>query len=291
MSLNDSYYQVQSVSIVRTPTYAETVASIVKSIAQTAPAQVANNITVMQSQVNKPLVTPSSQVLQSPVMLRPLLQKQFSSNIAVPDSKLAAKSNPVVKIQTAGLMTIQQANLQVEDRAVVAQSVQSLMNATTVQQAKDNLTTMFSTIKEQHSKVFTKTLSVAIQTASTNIGFIHVKSEMVSPNLTRIVATDTKGINLISEIHTDEKKKVDIVSELEGITDGSCKQTMDAFNKELDKMGIVAERKNRKPTGGIAVMEYAKSLSKKRNKRKIVYEDEQILSDSKQNRIQQHTNN
>ena len=292
MSQNDSYYQVQRVTVVRKPTFMETIASIAKNIAQTAPAQVVNNISaIVQPQISKPVTAPSSTILQSPVMLRPILQKQFNNNITTLNSKLAKQSDPVAIIQTAGLMTIQQSNLQVENREVVEKSIQNLMSASTVQQAKDNLTTMFSTLKEQHTKVFTNTLSVAIQTASATIGFVNIKSETVSSQLTRIVATNAKGVNLISEIHTDEKKKIDIVSELEGVTDGSCEQTMNAFNKALENMGIAAERKDRKPTGGIPVMEYAKNLNRKRNKRRIVYEDEQIINDREQNRIYQHINN
>jgi len=286
MSQYDSYYQVQRVAIVRTPSYAETVASIVKGILQTVPAQVANNIAILQPQI----VASSSQILQSPIMLRPVLQKQYSNNVRELNNQLITHSDQISKIKTAGLITIQQVNLQVENRDVVIESMQNLMNATTVQQAKDNLTSMFSTIKEQHTKVFTNTIANTIQIASTKIGFSQVKMETVTPILTRIVATNPKGINLISEIHTDEKMKVDIISELEGVTDGSCKATMDAFNKELEKMGIVAERKDRKPTGGIPVMEYAKSLNKKRNRRRIVYDDEQIINDVEQNKIYQHIN-
>jgi hypothetical protein len=276
---------------VRTPTYAETVASIVKSISASIPVQIQNNLLTIQSEDSKVLHVESPQVLHSPTMLKPVLQKHFNRNLEMLNTVNIIRNDQVAKIKTAGIQTIQQANLQVENRNLVVQSVQLLLNATTVQKATEGLSTMLSTIKEQHTKVFTNTLANTIQLASSNIGFSQVKLETVTSKLTRIVATNLKGINLISEIHTDERKKVDIVSELEGITDGSCKQTMDAFNKELETLGVVAERKDRKPTGGVPVMEYAKSLNKKRNSRKKVYKDEHVLKNNEQAQIHQHINN
>jgi hypothetical protein len=293
MSQLDTYSQVQSVSAVRIPSYAETVAPIVKSLLQSAPVQVRNDNLVLQVQSSKQSVTSSPLMLQSPEMLRPVIQEQFNNNIDILNKQPSVQSNSIVKIKTAGLMTIQQANLQVENRAVVVQSIQNLMNATTLQQAKDSLTSMFSTIKEQHTKVFTNTVANTIQTASIKIGFNQVKLETITSNLTRIVATNPKGINLISEIRTDEKKKINIVSELEGITDSSCKATMDAFNKELETMGIVAERKDRKPTGGIPVLEFTNKLKKERKKpkrTKIVDPNEPFI-DHKSVVIHQHINN
>jgi len=288
MSEENSYYQVQSVQTVITPAYAENVASVIQDLMRTAPIQITANVQKIQTARGATVSHPAMNILQSPTSLK-VLQKHFERNIAVLNNDNTMKNNEVAKIKAAAIITLQQENLKIENKALVSQSIQELMTATTIKQTTEKLSSTFAEIKNEHTKVFTNTLSSAIQIASSKIGFAQVKTEIVSPSLTRIVSTNYKGYNLISEIHTDEKKKINILSELEGITDGSCKKIMEDFNKELEMLGIVAERKERKPTGGIAQMPYAKKLQKQRNnKREFV--NEQVISNESQDKTIQYTN-
>ena len=286
MSQENSYNQVQSIQIAKTPTYAENVASIIQDLMHTAPVQITAEVQKMQAVRNTCISSPSVGVLQSPTSLK-VIQKHFERNLATLN-KSETKSDEVSIIKAAAIMTMQQENLKIENKPLIMRSIQELMNASTVKQTTEKLTTAFSDIKNEHAKVFNNTLSSAIQIASSNVGFVNIKSEIVSPNLTRIVATNPNGYNLISEIHIDNKKKVDIQSELEGITDGSCKKIMDDFNKELESLGVIAERKERKPTGGIAQMEYAKTLQKRRKATKREFVNEQVLTKDNKNKTVQY---
>jgi len=288
MSQNETLTQIRSVSTVKIPTYADTVASIIETLASSVPVQVMqakNNCIAVQCSKNMVTTAASANVLHSPTMLKSLINKQFESNLSVMNNLIAVNTDKITQIKAAGLLTLQQANLQTQNPEIIAQTVKNFLNAGTVQVAKGCLDAMISEVKEQHTRVFTKTLSTAIQTASQKIGFTGIKNEIISPLLTRIVATNSNGVNLISEIRTDERKSVDIVTELEGITDGSCVQIMDTFNRELAMLGVVAERKNRKPTGRVPVMEYAKVLNKRR---KTACNNEQVLPNREQVKIRQY---
>jgi hypothetical protein len=288
MSQESTYSQVQSVLTVRT--YAESVAPIVNDLMNSAPIQIAATVQKIQNTCNTTVSRPAANILQSPASLK-VLNKHFKQNMTVINRDATMKNDEVSQIKAAAIMTMRQENLKIENKLLVMRAVNELMTATTVEQTKDKLASTFAVIKNEHTKVFTNTLSSAVQLASSKVGFANVKSEIVSPSLTRIVATNPQGYNLISEIHTDEKSKIDIQSELEGITDGSCKKIMDDFNKELETLGIVAERKDRKPTGGIAQMPYTKKLQKQRNSTKREFVNETVIKKDSKNKAIQYINN
>lgn len=290
MSQENSYYQVQSVQEIKMPGYVESVASIVRDLIQAVPKQITANIHKVQSMNPRPLSLSSVTSLQSPTSLK-VLQNHFNQNITFLNRNNMDKNDEVTKIKTAALITMQQENLKIENKEIVSQLIQELLAATTLKQTTEKLSSTFAEIKNEHTRVFTNILSSAIQTASNNIGFNQIKHEVVSPGLTRIIATNTQGYNLISEIHTDKQKRVDILSELEGITDNSCNKIMNDFNKQLEALGIMAERKDRKPTGGIAQMPYVQKLQKQRNKIKREFVDEQVITKTNKNKIVQYINN
>jgi len=291
MSQEVSYSQVQRIREIAIKSYTESVAQVLSEAMHKAPVQITAHVQKIMN-VNNTVISPSSvNILQSPTSLK-VLQKHFNQNIAVLNLDKTMKTDEIAKIKAAALVTLQQENLKIENKALVKQAIQELMTATTLEQTTEKLFATFAEIKNEHTKVFTNTLSSAIRLASSKIGFNQVKLETVTPTLTRIVATNPKGINLISEIHTDAHKKVDILSESEGITDDSCEKIMDDFNNELLTFGIVAERKERKPTGGIAQLPYAKKLQKQRrtpSKREFV--NEQVITKDNKSKAVQYINN
>jgi hypothetical protein len=291
MSQENTQNQVQRIrEIANMRIYAESVAQILSETMRTAPMQVRASVQKFQITASASILLPDVNILKSPTSLKTVLQTHYKRNLAVLNSNNTMKTDRVSKIKTAAIMTMQQENLKIENKPLVMQSIQELMAATTLEQTTEKLSSALAAIKNEHTKVFTKTLSSVIQIASTKVGFTQVKSEIVSPNLTRIVATNPKGYNLISEIHTDKKKKIDVLSELEGITDGSCKKIMDDFNRELETLEIVAERKERKPTGGIAQMPYAQKLQKQRNSTKRKSVNEQVITKDNKNQTIQYIN-
>jgi len=274
MSQELTISQIQRVRAIAISTYTASVAQILSESMHKAPTQVVASMQKMLTTESATASRASANILKSPTSLK-VLQKHFEKNISVLSGSNSMNSNEILKLKTAAIMTMQQENLKIDNKALVTKSINELLMAETIQETTEKLSSTFAEIKNQHTRVFTRTLSSAIQLASTKIGFGQVKSEIVSPSLTRIVATNSKGINLISEVHT-EKKGIDIISEVDGIADGSCAKIMDDFNREMETLGIVAERKERKSTGGIAQMPYIKHLRKQRGGNKREFVNEQI---------------
>jgi len=285
MSENNSYIQVQKVKEIPTLSGIS-----IENLLSAFDSFDAFPLAASQTAIVRPAGYVKTSVLLSQVYLHSALQKSFNQNISALNGVVSLKNQMIAKIKAAAIRTLKTENLTIEDQAVVTNSIQKLMRTTTIKEATEELSSTFRTIGKQHAIVFTGAVSAAVRTAGIKTGFEQVRSEIVNPGLTRIVATNSKGINLISEIHTDRNHKVDIVSELEGITDGSCRQIMEQFNQNLADLGIIAERKDRKPTGGNCIMEYAKNLNRKRNTQKRVFSDEMVIKPKDEQKIYQFIN-
>ena len=284
MSQETSYNQIQRVESINA--YAESVAQILRNTMRTMPIQVASNVEKIKV-VKNMFASSSANILHSPTSLK-VLQKRLNQNIAILNLDNTEQTDEATKIKAAAIAMLEQENLRIENKELVEQVIQELLTANTLEQTTEKLSSAFAEIKREHAKVFTDTLSSAIMAASSTIGFDQIRLETVTPSLIRIVATNRKGINLISEIHTDASKEIDILSELEGVTDGSCEIIMDEFNAELEKRGIVAVRKERKSTGGIARLPYAKKLQKNRNTSKREFLNQQVIAKDNKRKVVQY---
>ena len=100
----------------------------------------------------------------------------------------------------------------------------------------------------------------------------------------RIIATNSAGQNLISEIDTSNKQ-VDIRTELIGYTDGSCEHVIRAFDDELSVRGITTKVKEQKATKGVPQMPYTQKLVKSKKTVHRTFEDEQTISENKAQNI------
>ena len=285
MSQETSYNQIQRVEEINN--YAESVAQIMRNTMRTMPIQVTSNVEKIKTVKNMFASSSSANILHSPTSLK-VLQKRLNQNIAILNLDNTEQTDEVTKIKAAAIAMLEQENLRIENKELVEQVIEELLTANTIEQTTEKLSSAFAEIKREHAKVFTDTLSHAIMAASSTIGFDQVRLETVTPSLIRIVATNRKGINLISEIHTDASKKIDVLSELEGVTDGSCENIMDEFNAELEKRGIVAVRKERKSTGGIARLPYAKKLQKNRNTSKREFLNQQVIAKDNKRKVVQY---
>ena len=285
MSQETSYYQIQRVEEINN--YAESVAQIMRNTMRAMPIQVTSNVEKIKTVKNMFASSSSANILHSPTSLK-VLQKRLNQNIAILNLDNTEQADEVTKIKAAAIAMLEQENLRIENKELVEQVIEELLTANTLEQTTEKLSSAFAEIKREHAKVFTDTLSSAIMAASSTIGFSQVRLETVTPSLIRIIATDPKGINLISEIHTDASKKIDVLSELEGVTDGSCKTIMDEFNTELEKRGIVAVRKECKSTSGIAGLPYAKKMQKNRNTSKREFLNQQVIAKDNKRKVVQY---
>ena len=78
----------------------------------------------------------------------------------------------------------------------------------------------------------------------------------------RVVATDQTGRALVTEIHPgDETRTPSVETELVGVTDGSCQDVLDLFDRALEEEGVVADASpKRKWTGGVCELSLAREF-------------------------------
>ena len=206
-----------------------------------------------------------------------VIQADFDKHIAVAQEQ---KQVAETKLKVAAIATLvkSQENLLVSSPSVVAESIQRIIDAPTVQEIKKEITTAFKEIKSQHTQSFVSNVSVAIKESAIAVGFREVKVVQENLNLTCIVATNSTGQNLIAEI--DTSAQVDIRTELIGYTDGSCERVIRAFDNELSVRGITMKVKKQKATNGIPQMPFAQKLVKPRKIVQRIFADESAISEN-----------
>ena len=206
-----------------------------------------------------------------------VIQTDFDKHIAIAqEQKQAAETQ--LKVAAIATLVKSQENLMVSSPSVVAESIQRIIDAPTVQEANKEIKTAFKEIKSQHTQSFASNVSVAVKESAIAVGFREVKVVQENLNLTRIVATNSSGQNLIAEI--DTSAQVDIRTELIGYTDGSCERVIRAFDNELSVRGITMKIKKQKATNGIPQMPFAQKLVKPRKIVPRTFADESAISEN-----------
>lgn len=222
---------------------------VISDILRTVPLDVRRKCTV-----ETPVATTSTMLL-APSELH-IIQSNFEHNM----TSLKGVDR-VTRLQASALSTIAgaQQQLAVPQPEIITTKLQRLTSATTVEGAKEAAKAVFSEIYRQHTGEFVRGLTEAITGSAAVIGFSNAKVQS-SPNLIRIIANNPANQHLICEIEVG--KTVDVLSELVGITDGSCSKLMQQFEAELSKRGVSASEKEHTPTHGVPRMPYAQRLIK-----------------------------
>lgn len=241
-------------------------APIISQVLNTAPVEVVDGVKKSCSRKHS-----KSKELLAPAKLN-TIQTDFNKYKIVTQGQKQVES---VQLKVAAIATLvkSQENLIVSEPAIVAESIQRIVDAPTVQETNKQIKSAFREIKAQHIKSFVSNVSIAVKESAIAVGFNEVKAVEQNKDLVRIVATNSTGQNLIAEIETG--KQIDIRTELIGYTDGSCERVIRAFDNELITRGITAQSKKQKATNGILHMPYVQKKIVKRT-----FKDESVISDN-----------
>lgn len=117
--------------------------------------------------------------------------------------------------------------------------------------------------EQGHRRLMNQALITACKNASVQSGFTSVDTRQGLDGCTRVIASDASGRALVTEIRTDQKQEPFLETEVVGVTDGSCAQIMDQFDRALEEQGVRTTVPLRKPTGGVCELAAAKELLKK----------------------------
>jgi hypothetical protein len=172
-------------------------------------------------------------------------------------------------IKVSVLLSVKQAGYIVENSCTLHEKLEALRKSSTESEAKSASEDLIKALETSHKRVFVKGLTVACKNASIEAGFPTVQTSE-SSGLVRVVATDAAGRALVTEISSKGADGPEITTEVVGISDGSCRNIMDAFDRALRRQGVESSEPRRKFTGGVceteAARKFVQSMIRRQNK-------------------------
>jgi len=156
----------------------------------------------------------------------------------------------------------------VQDNATLCQSIATLERATTISQVQQAKEKLLKAMEHSHQQLFVQAVTLACTKASLKVGFSSVETmPSVVENTVRVVATDSAGRALVTEINADPRHEPSIETEVVGVSDGSCNQILDAFDLALEEAGVRSRPPSRKFTGGVCELAAARDFVRRKVRR------------------------
>lgn len=172
------------------------------------------------------------------------------------------KLAPVESAKLTTLMTLQAAPYLCDPSALKV-PLQTLIQAGTEAEVVKTSQRLMEVVENGHRQVMTRALVTACQNASVQSGFTQVETMPGIDGSMRIVASDTAGRALVTEIRAEQGLEPSVETEVVGVTDGSCIGILDQFDRALEQQGVRAGASDRKWTGGVCELSVAKELLKR----------------------------
>lgn len=199
---------------------------------------------------NAALQSPDNQVVNNnPKALKSVAALRAES---APLKSSGIISTDLETLKARAFKQLASAPLLVANRAEFAAGVQKLNQAKTLNQFKTAQCAVFAKLESGHQQIFSGALLDAGKRAALNIGFKQLEA-LPSPlsSMVRFAATDARGRTIITEINAPAVGDVRIETEVVGVSDGSCNDILDAFDKALEAEGVRSQPASRKFTGGV----------------------------------------
>jgi hypothetical protein len=164
--------------------------------------------------------------------------------------------------KVAAIATCAATPYKVPASAQVSKCVKQLYAATNDRQVQLAQQQLLQVLETGNQQVLIQSLVGACSRASVTVGFDRVKVDTFQGK-TRVVATNFNGQALITEIDTTDR--VDIATEVLGVTDGTCNGILDRFEQALTEEGVIRDgAPERKFTGGVVELDAAKDFIRSR---------------------------
>jgi hypothetical protein len=201
---------------------------------------------------NVPKILPVSSIkAQIPVVAEGIRQELTQHKLA-----------PVESVKLTALMTLQAAPFACE-AAILNAPVEALVQASTEAEAVKASKRLMDVLQKGHQQVMARALVTACRNASVQSGFTCIETTPGLDGSIRVIASDSAARALVTEIRADQEWEPSIVTEVVGVTDGSCVGILDQFDRALEEQGVRAGTSDRKWTGGVCELGAAKELLKK----------------------------
>lgn len=175
------------------------------------------------------------------------------------------KTENLNSLKSAAFTQIASQPILVNDAKDFGSNIQALDNAKSVSEFKSAHQKLIAKLENGHQKVFSNALLDAGKRAALKIGFKKIESlPSLSQSTIRFAATDTQGRTIVTEINAPKEHDVRIETEVVGISDGSCNDILDDFDKALEAEGVRSQSPTRKYTGGVCELAAVKDFLKKK---------------------------
>jgi len=193
-------------------------------------------------------INSSNMPITKPEIIKPLATQQSRWNMI---QNRRGVLSPIEAVKVSTLLNISHSGYLVENTVPIQQKLQALQVANSKEEAEIAQKSLIKELKAGHQRIFVKGLILACEKASVKAGFGSIETQTASNGLVRVIASDTYGRALVTEIEGNAGWSPRFVTEVVGIHDGSCKQIMDTFNEVLEEQGVKSSPPERKFTGGV----------------------------------------
>lgn len=170
--------------------------------------------------------------------------------------------SPTESLKVSALLNVTNTSYVIENREAILHPLENLIKAQSMYSVQQARKEFFQVIESHHQKVFVKALSEACKQAAIKIGFHRVERMQGPSESIRLIATDRTGVRtLVTEISNERVPQLEY--EMLGITDGSCRQILDDYEKTLKSLGVQINPSERRFTGGVPYLKTAQEFLRK----------------------------
>lgn len=160
--------------------------------------------------------------------------------------------SPTETIKVSTLLALNNSDCVVDNSESLKNKIVDLQAANSEAAARKAQHYLYQELEQNHQRLFIKSLVVACKEASIKAGFTGIETKQsTSGSSVRVIASDAQGRALVTEIATQNSRDTQMVSELIGVRDGSCKHIMNLFDQALQEQGVQSLPPERKFTGGV----------------------------------------
>jgi hypothetical protein len=159
----------------------------------------------------------------------------------------------------AALVDVSRTPLSPDHAEHVEREARAVLEAGTPREIRAGRLRLEAALTESNCGVFAHSLALCCRRAALQLGFTPLGGEEAGGGLPlRVAATDASGRAIISEIRLESDGAVTLESETAGVTDGSCGELMERYDKLLEQEGVRSQPPRRRRTGGVLVMQAAR---------------------------------
>ena len=174
--------------------------------------------------------------------------------------QLKAKVSEIEALKSSTLELITRQPFAVSNPAALMNSIKTLEMAKTAHQAVNARQFLMREVTAQHNRVVTNTLRVVCTNAFKKIGFTPQQLISGSDDQTRLIAVNSAGTVLVTEITVGEQTEPSISTEVVSGCDKKTPELLDALDKALEEEGVRAAKPIRKETGGVCELDTAREV-------------------------------